>query len=126
MDAEFFFRSCKKNIIHFDSSSHLGHIAAESISGSDSNTLGSILTFHHVALSWLGASSPECNTLVEETLDLGALGAKVTGGGGGGAIIALSKKNEAKLLTKSIKSLGYDAFVTELPVEGVSVWKKKI
>ena len=108
-----------------ESSSRLGKLAAHSMEKGDLETLGAIMTMHHSTLAWLGVSSKEIDTLVEKTMSLGAMGAKVTGGGGGGSIIALPPVGEATKFTESLRKDGYEAFVARLPVQGASTWKEK-
>lgn len=59
------------------------------ISHKDLECIGESMTASHRLLGRLGVSCLEADRLVEEALQLGALGAKMTGGGLGGCIIAL-------------------------------------
>lgn len=106
------------------SSSQLSLIATNSIKQNDLITLGAILNFYHIILSWLGVSINEIDKMVEASLAAGALGAKVTGGGGGGCIIALPQINHSKEVLDSINNLGKVAFITKIPVGGVKVWSE--
>ncbi|MCX8191463.1 MAG: mevalonate kinase, partial [Nitrososphaerales archaeon] len=107
------------------SSSRLSLLAANFMKQNDLLTLGSILNFHHIVLSWLGISIDEIDKMVEASLAAGALGAKVTGGGGGGCMIALPPINHSQQILDSLKNLGKVAFISKIPVGGVKVWSEK-
>jgi mevalonate kinase len=105
------------------SSSRLTEIATDALAKSDLTTLGTIMNFFHIVLSRLGISTRKLDHMVEEALEAGCLGAKLTGAGGGGCTIALPRYGEAKIIEGALKKRGVDASVVRLPLEGVKVWK---
>jgi mevalonate kinase len=71
-------------------------------------------------LLWsMGASSKQCDELIYKLLDLGALGAKITGAGRGGAVIGLASKGMAKFIINELIKSGYEAFIAEPEYNGV-------
>lgn len=58
--------------------------------------LGELLNYNHQLLRVLGVSTKELDSLVELSLQTGALGAKLTGAGGGGCIFALFSSDSVK------------------------------
>lgn len=64
--------------------------------------LGNLLTDNHKLLSTLGVSHPEIEKLIENCLDNGALGAKLTGAGKGGAVIALVPNDSSEEILAKI------------------------
>jgi mevalonate kinase len=69
--------------------------------------LGKMLTENHKLLSTLGVSHPKIEKLIENCLDNGALGAKLTGAGKGGAIVALIPNDRSKeILTRLSRGSG--------------------
>lgn len=80
--------------------------AREKIENNEVEELGKIITNAHLLLKKLGVSNDALDHLVDEALENGALGAKLTGGGRGGCIIALVKnfKEAEKLSTKLLKA----------------------
>lgn len=103
-------------------STRFSEIGAEALAKGDLRTLGASMTFHHTALSWLGASIPELDRMVETAQANGALGAKLTGGGGGGCIIALPTQEKAGEITTSLRPFARNVFVEKLPQAGIRVW----
>ncbi|MBI5669915.1 MAG: mevalonate kinase [Chloroflexi bacterium] len=63
--------------------------ARQAIETGDLEQLGRLMTRNHGYLRALTVSSPELDRLVQAALDMGALGAKLSGGGRGGNMIAL-------------------------------------
>lgn len=60
----------------------------------DIKTVGLNLTTAHIMLKTLGVSTKRLDEMVRNALNLGSLGAKLTGGGLGGCIIALASTEE--------------------------------
>ncbi|MDY0276456.1 MAG: mevalonate kinase [Acholeplasma sp.] len=79
------------------------------LENNDIITLGGILNEAQIELTKIEVSNKTISFLIDEVLESGALGAKLTGGGMGGCIIALveSKESVAKI-TKRINDLGYN------------------
>lgn len=64
--------------------------AEQALKNQDWRELGTQLNHNQQLLVEMGVSSPRLNEMVRCARDLGALGAKLTGGGGGGMCLALS------------------------------------
>ena len=69
--------------------------------------IGKSMTLAHRELQKLNVSSEKSDTLVDEALAQGALGAKMSGGGLGGCIIALTdKKKKAEEISRKLLEKG--------------------
>jgi len=69
--------------------------AVEAMRASDMQTFGALMNASHVSMrDWFEMSLPEIDALVASAVDLGALGARLTGGGFGGCIVACLKIGE--------------------------------
>lgn len=87
--------------------------------------VGAYLNFYQAILSNMNLSSPDIDSLVESSLNAGALGAKLTGAGGQGSIIALSPDNKFKKIGKSLSKISERVIEVTLPAPGVRVWMEK-
>lgn len=67
--------------------------------------VGRLLFRNHQLLARLGISTPALDEAVEYLLDLGVLGAKLTGSGGGGAVIALVRPEEQSEMVRSLREV---------------------
>ncbi|MEM7703739.1 MAG: galactokinase [Pseudomonadota bacterium] len=69
--------------------------AVEAMRAGDMQTFGSLMNASHVSMrDWFEMSLPEIDALVASAVELGALGARLTGGGFGGCIVACLKLGE--------------------------------
>ena len=69
--------------------------AVQAIRAGDMRAFGSLMNASHISMrDWFEMSLPEIDALVESAVDLGALGARLTGGGFGGCIVACLKLGE--------------------------------
>ena len=66
--------------------------------------LGRLMFKNHELLARLGVSTPALDRAVENLLDHGVLGSKLTGSGGGGAVIALVKPETQYELMQELES----------------------
>ncbi|MEO0466529.1 MAG: galactokinase [Pseudomonadota bacterium] len=67
--------------------------AVKAMEAGDSDTLGALMVKAHRSYSTdFEASTPEIDAMVEAALDLGATGARLTGGGFGGCLVVLTEK----------------------------------
>ena len=57
-------------------------------------TLGQLMLQSHKVLDHLGLATAKINKIVNDFMELGALGAKLTGAGCGGYVVALMKKSK--------------------------------
>lgn len=87
--------------------------------------IGAYLNFYQAILSNMNLSSPEIDSLVESSLNGGALGAKLTGAGGQGSIIALAPAKKFKKIGKSLSGISERVIEVTLPAPGVRVWMEK-
>lgn len=73
----------------------------------DIKLLGNLLDANQQQLKALGVSDDGLDSLIDKARELGALGAKLTGGGLGGCIIALAPTMEkAKVIAEELKKFG--------------------
>ncbi|MCP8312469.1 MAG: mevalonate kinase [Candidatus Methylarchaceae archaeon HK02M1] len=107
------------------SSSCLTEIATDALTKNDLTTLGSIMSLFHVVLNQMGVSREELDYMVEKALEVGCIGAKLTGAGGGGCIIALPKSGEARIVAEHLKKKGMNISIAKIPCMGVKVWKEE-
>jgi mevalonate kinase len=68
----------------------------EALEDFDLETVGSLMTANHEILIDMGLSHEKIIELCERALDLGALGAKVTGGGRGGYMLSLAPDEDVQ------------------------------
>ena len=103
-----------------DSSSFTSLEVADALSNGDLPYLGSLMSASQCALSWIGASTPKLESLIETALEnQDCFGAKLTGAGGGGSIIALPKPERAEALLERISKKYRDSFIVSIPQEGL-------
>ena len=74
----------------FDRAENIAYLAKDALQDEDFNELGKLMNENHKLLQQIEVSSKELDFLVKLARDMGALGAKLTGGGLGGNIIALT------------------------------------
>ena len=87
-----------------------------SLCGEEQNLedLGRLFTENHQLLKQIGVSTPKLDHMVNEALDFGALGAKLSGAGGGGIIMALfPKEHSEQALISHFTQLGYHPFMVQ-------------
>lgn len=87
--------------------------AQDAIMAGDRATLGECLIENHAILRWLGVSTFALDKMVDDALDAGALGAKLTGGGGGGSAIALVDGDDSAVLA-AWRAAGHTCITTEV------------
>jgi len=90
----------------------------------DLNLAGVLMTSNHLALSFFGVSTPELDEIVYKSVELGALGAKLTGAGGGGSAIALAVGDISNMVLEGMNQLGYQSFKAKLSNVGVKCWQE--
>lgn len=120
----------KSRLPHFfaglaDSASEVSAMAAERLQTGDTEGLGRLMTFNHAVLSAVGVSNEDLDGLVDLLLSLGCCGAKLTGAGGGGSLLAVAPEGKEKSIISELTGRGFDAFVAEIPVEGVKSWLER-
>ena len=109
----------KKNSLFMDLASQAYSICMEAKKAflkGDQIKLGQLMTANQKILSTLGVSHPELDKIIDDCINNGALGAKITGAGGGGAVIALFP-SESEFVTK--KKFGIEWNVVQLDNHGV-------
>ena len=91
---------------------------------SDINYLGDLMNKHHLLLrDNLKITVPRIDSMIENSLKAGAIGAKIIGSGGGGCIVAISEPgNEEKIISEIKKAGAVDAFLIK-ESEGAIVCK---
>lgn len=86
--------------------SDLTHAARQALADGKPEELGSRLTDYHDLLRAAGLSTNRIDALVEAALWAGGLGAKITGGGLGGCVIALTRPERAREVTRQLHEAG--------------------
>ncbi|MBU0532095.1 mevalonate kinase [Candidatus Micrarchaeota archaeon] len=77
--------------------------------------IGKLMNANQSLLSELGVSDETNDEINKIALEVGAIGAKLTGGGGGGCCIALTKDQEqASKIAEMFKKKGLDSFTTQI------------
>lgn len=68
----------------------------------DLRKLGLLMLENHELLRSIGVSNEELDGIVREIMELGGLGAKLTGGGGGGCVIALVDEDSREIIYRTL------------------------
>ncbi|SCN22723.1 Galactokinase [Clostridium sp. N3C] len=85
----------------------IAYQARDAILEGNISLLGKLLDANQEELESLGVSDNDLDSLIDKARDLGALGAKLTGGGLGGCMIALADSFEkAKVIAEDLKNYG--------------------
>jgi len=93
--------------------------AIASIRKRDWGRLGELMNSNQALLEEVGVSTPELERLVTTALDVGALGAKLTGGGGGGCMIALCAASEEAQVFEALRRREVGAYKVKTESWGV-------
>jgi mevalonate kinase len=93
--------------------------AISSMNEGNESEIGNLLNDNHKLLSTLGVSHPEIEKLIENCLDNGALGAKLTGAGKGGAVIALVPNDSSEEILEKIGKGPGKWILVEFDYDGV-------
>ncbi len=81
----------------------------------DLGTIGTIMTENHKILIEMGLSHEKLVYLCDKAIDLGAYGAKLTGGGMGGYMIALAPDQDVQQnIATTFKQEGYSVITAEI------------
>ncbi len=82
----------------------------------DLDTVGSLMNDAHAGLARLGLSTPKLDALALAALQGGAKGAKLSGSGGGGVVVALTTRENAHAVAKSMQEAGATSVIyTRIP-----------
>ncbi len=81
-------------------------LARSAIVNGDILELGVLLNRNQELLELLGVSSQELHNLITSALDMGAFGAKLSGGGGGGNMIAIGPEDRIEAIRRSLLQAG--------------------
>ncbi|MEU0954987.1 mevalonate kinase [Streptomyces niveus] len=84
----------------------LAEAGRRALADGDPAELGSRLTDYHELLRAAGLSTERIDTLVDAALKAGSLGAKITGGGLGGCVIAQTRPEQAREVTRQLHEAG--------------------
>ena len=90
----------------FDTIAEIAFTARRAIEAGKSEMLGELMDENHALLQTMTVSSKELDRLVEAARDVGATGAKLSGGGRGGNMIALVQSELAESVSLSLKEAG--------------------
>lgn len=83
--------------------------------------LGTLMNENHKLLCALGVSIPRLDEMIEQAVNAGAYGAKLSGAGGGDCMIALSPKEKTKDVENAIINAGGKILKVKMHTEGVKV-----
>jgi mevalonate kinase len=92
--------------IMFGQVGEIARAAREVIESGETGHLGKLMDQNHALLQKMTVSSPELDVLVAAARDVGALGAKMSGGGRGGNMIALAPPELANEISHSLLRAG--------------------
>ncbi len=92
--------------------------AGEALNTGDLEAVGALMNRNQDLLRVIGVSSPIIEEAVSKALELGALGAKLTGGGGGGCVIAVAEEGKIDEVAGRLGGR-FRVMVPRLMVEGV-------
>ncbi len=99
----------------FNEIAQVSLIARRSIESGQPELLGELMDHNHSLLQELTVSSPELDKLVIAAREVGALGAKLSGGGRGGNMIALVGQAKAESVAGALISAGAQrTIITEI------------
>lgn len=90
----------------FDKVAEISFTARRAIEQGHWEMLGELMNENHELLQKLTVSSPELDRLVDAACEVGALGAKMSGGGRGGNMIALVMPHMADEVSRSLTEAG--------------------
>ncbi|MFC2054176.1 mevalonate kinase [Chloroflexota bacterium] len=90
----------------FDSVAGIVREARAAIENGNTSALGPLMYHNHEYLRQLGVSSPELDRLVEAVRNVGAAGAKLSGGGKGGNMIVLSSDDGTEGIESALRAAG--------------------
>lgn len=105
----------KRRTLHCVSEHRRVQVALAALQAGDMTLFGALMNQSHISMrDWFEMSLPEIDALVESAVELGALGARLTGGGFGGCIVACIKSGTREawlgdLLTKHPQASFIDA-----------------
>jgi mevalonate kinase len=89
----------------------LVHAGEEALKVGDEKTLGALMTENHRHLQWFNVSTAALDDIVDISLRVGALGAKLTGGGCGGCATVLVSANDEDT-EAAILAAGYEVVIS--------------
>ena len=114
------YERCERAAKHiYEAAGEVVELAIEAIKRGDSRLLGELMLINHGLLWSMSASSRVCDEVVYTLLELGALGAKISGAGRGGVIIGLFSRDHAEQVAEKLASRGFNAFIVEPDYIGV-------
>ncbi len=83
--------------------------------------VGKLMNQNQDLLNKLMLSHPKLDDAINESINAGALGAKLSGGGWGGVMFALVKEEDKEKVAKAIEITGCEAIVTEIGGDGTRI-----
>jgi mevalonate kinase len=86
----------------------------------NTDRLGDLMNENHELLQEIGVSTPELDRLATAAREVGALGAKLSGGGLGGHIIALVKSDSHAIREEMVKNGAISTLITPISNRGLS------
>lgn len=103
-------------------SSYLAELGADYLCKGNLEEFGFLMDMQHAVLSFLGVSCDALDRIVNDSIEDGALGAKLTGAGGGGCAVVLPNQSSVDDLLKKLKLRGFSSIVSSIPSGGLRIW----
>lgn len=98
--------------------------AEEALKRGDLKKMGELMSENQRLLREVGASSESIDRMVDEAMDHGALGAKLTGAGGGGCVVAVPEPGRGGEVASAIRESGGRPYVVKVDNYGLRVWRR--
>lgn len=105
----------------FDKIAEIVKEGKEALVSGKAEKVGELINENQIILRILGVSHPKLEKMIQNSLDAGAYGAKLSGGGKGGIMLALVPDGKENQVAQAIEEAGGEAVITEVGVEGARV-----
>ena len=105
----------------FDQIVNLVNKGEEALVNGEAEKVGELMNENQSVLRIIGVSHPKLEKMIQNALDAGAHGAKLSGGGKGGIMLALVPEGKEDRVAQAIEDAGGEAIITEVGVEGARV-----
>jgi mevalonate kinase len=83
--------------------------------------IGKLMNENQIILERIGVSTTEINNIINDSLQYGAIGSKLTGAGGGGCVLALIHNQDKDYFLGNMKKKGYECFPVSIETQGLKV-----
>ena len=83
--------------------------------------IGKLMNENQFILERIGVSTTEINNTINDSLQYGAIGSKLTGAGGGGCVLALIHHQDKEYFLDNMRRKGYECFPVSIENQGLKV-----